>query len=125
MEACYECNFRTSSSADIRIGDYWGPRYKDDKEGVSMVIVMTEAGENLLSKLKKDNKIELDKKECIEYWAVQCPDNPIKPVFYDELLKDLADETKPLDEIAEFYCNGFELYKKMYKGYKSIKKIFK
>ena len=125
MEACYECNFRTSSSADIRIGDYWGPRYKDDKEGVSMVIAMTEAGEKLLGKLKKDNKIELDKKECIEYWTVQYPENPIKPVFYNELLKDLADETKPLDEIAEFYCSGFEFYKKLSKPYGLVRSLIR
>lgn len=125
MEACYECNFRTSSSADIRIGDYWGPRYKDDKEGVSMVIAMTEAGENLLGILKKDNKIELDQKECIEYWTVQYPENPIKPVFYNELLKDLADETKPLDEIAEFYCSGFEFYKKLVKPYGLVRSLIR
>jgi len=125
MEACYECNFRTSSSADIRIGDYWGPRYKDDKEGVSMVIAMTETGEILLEKLKTNKRIELDKKECIEYWTVQYPENPIKPVFYDELIKDLEDEMKPLDEIAEFYCSGFEFYKKLVKPYGLVRSLIR
>lgn len=125
MEACYECNFRTSSSADIRIGDYWGPRYKDDKAGVSMVIAMTEIGENLLNKLEKENKIELNKRECIEYWAVQYPENPIKPVFYIELLKDLADENKSLDEIVDFYCSGIEFYKKLVKPYGVVRSLIR
>lgn len=125
MESCYECRFRTSSSADIRIGDYWGPRYLDDKEGVSMVIAMTEAGENLLDKLKTDNRIKLDKNECIEYWTVQYPQNPIKSVFFDELLEDLKDEKKSLAEIAGYYCSGFELYNKIYKSYSVIRSIIK
>lgn len=45
MPTCYECAYRTASAADIRLGDYWGPRYKDDKNGVSMVIAMTITGE--------------------------------------------------------------------------------
>lgn len=123
MEACYECKFRTSSAADIRIGDYWGPRYKDDKEGVSMVIAMTMVGENILNRLETDSKIELAKKECVEYWTVQYPENPIKPVFYDELLKDLIDKEKSLDEIADYYCRGFEFKNKIFKPYSVIRSI--
>lgn len=123
MEACYECNFRTSSAADIRIGDYWGPRYKDDKDGVSMVIAMTEVGDMVLKRLKRNNRIKLRKKECIEYWTVQYPQNPIKPVFYSDLIRDLGDENKSLEEIAAFYCSGFEFYKKMQKPYLLIRSL--
>ena len=125
MEACYECNFRTSSSADVRIGDYWGPRYKEDKEGVSMVIAMTKVGETSLEKLKSGNKVELEKKKCIEYWTVQYPENPIKPVFYDELIRDLSDEDKSLDEIADLYCSGFEFNKKIQKPYSMLRSVIK
>ncbi len=125
MEACYECNFRTSSSADVRIGDYWGPRYKEDKEGVSMVIAMTKVGETSLEKLKSGNKVELEKKKCIEYWTVQYPENPIKPVFYDELIRDLSDEDKSLDEIADLYCSGFEFNKKIQKPYAMLRSVIK
>lgn len=125
MEACYECNFRTSSSADIRIGDYWGPRYVDDKKGVSMVIAMTEIGESLLANLKAEDKIELERKECIEYWTVQYPENPVKPVFYNELIKDLKDKNKPLDEIANFYCSGFEFHKKIQKPYSRLRSFIR
>lgn len=125
MESCYECDYRTSTSADIRIGDYWGPRYKEDREGVSMVIAMTKVGETSLKKIKSSNKVELEKKECIEYWTVQYPENPIKPVFYDELIKDLSDEDKSLDEIADLYCSGFEFNKKIKKPYSMLRSVIK
>ncbi|TYQ15971.1 UNVERIFIED_CONTAM: coenzyme F420-reducing hydrogenase beta subunit [Acetivibrio alkalicellulosi] len=121
MEACYECNFRTRSSADIRIGDYWGPRYKDEKDGVSMVIAITKVGNTILRNLKVHNIVELEKKEAIDYWTVQCPQNPIKPAFYDELIKDICDETKSLEETLNNYCKGFEFYRKIYKIFKKLK----
>lgn len=123
MNSCYECNFRTSSSADIRIGDYWGPKYKDDNDGVSMVIIMTEVGERILDKLKKKKRIEIDRNECIEYWTVQYPENPIKPVFHDELLVDLLDENKSLRKIADFYCSEFEFRKKIVKHFSAVRSI--
>ena len=41
-ESCYDCKYRTQTSADIRIGDYWGPKFKNNKKGVSMVILATD-----------------------------------------------------------------------------------
>lgn len=48
--ACYEsCKFKkANSSADIRIGDLWGKTYRDNKEGVSAVIALTEKGDKIL-----------------------------------------------------------------------------
>lgn len=57
-KACYrDCKYKyTNSSADIRVGDCWGGKYKDNKEGVSAVIAFTDKGNQLL----KDNEnIEL------------------------------------------------------------------
>ena len=42
--ACYECRWRDKSNADIRIGDYWGGRFKGDASGVNMVVVMSQKG---------------------------------------------------------------------------------
>lgn len=108
MPTCYECAYRTASAADIRLGDYWGPRYKDDKNGVSMVIAMTITGEKILEELKELNKIQLEKQDCKEYWAVQYPQNPIMPVFYNELIEDIKDESMLLEKVADKYCWGFE-----------------
>lgn len=125
MSSCYECNYRTSSAADIRMGDYWGPRYKNDKNGVSMVITMTANGGKILYELNSLGKIQLEKKNCEEYWTVQCPRNSIKPVFYNELIEDLKDDSIELEKIASKYCAEFELYKKAQRPYSIVRSVFR
>lgn len=49
--ACYNCVFRAgASSADLRLGDFWGTEYADDRTGVSAVVVMSDAGLNWLER---------------------------------------------------------------------------
>ena len=44
-ESCYTCQLRLDHcESDIRIADFWGPKYADDNIGVSMVITNTERG---------------------------------------------------------------------------------
>jgi len=47
---CYfKCKFKYDhSSADIRIGDFWGKTYKDDERGVSGAIAFTQRGTEIL-----------------------------------------------------------------------------
>lgn len=123
--ACYECNYRTASAADIRMGDYWGPRYKKDKNGVSMIIAMTNKGEQVLQQLKDKNKIELERMDCEEYWTVQYPENPIRPVFYEELINGLKDESVELKTLADYYCREYEFRQKLYKYYSIFPKIYR
>lgn len=51
---CYKsCKYKmTSSSADIRIGDFWGKSYASNKEGVSVALAFTDRGKRLLNDLK-------------------------------------------------------------------------
>ena len=35
IESCYECEYRNASAADIRIGDFWGPKFADNQKGVT------------------------------------------------------------------------------------------
>lgn len=54
-----QCKYKyNKSSADIRIGDLWGPTYKDNQEGVSALIVFTEKGEELVENLKDVTLVE-------------------------------------------------------------------
>ena len=52
-KACYKtCKYKkTKSSADIRIGDLWGKKYKDNKEGVSVCMSFTREGDSVLAGL--------------------------------------------------------------------------
>lgn len=49
-KACYsKCKFKyDQSSADVRVGDFWGNTYKDDDKGVSAVVAFTEKGKSLI-----------------------------------------------------------------------------
>lgn len=50
---CYECKFKgVKSKADIRVGDYWGDKYKDNKTGVSCCVVLTQYGQEVMEHLK-------------------------------------------------------------------------
>ena len=54
-----DCKFKyDKSAADIRIGDLWGPTYKDNEEGVSALIAFTEKGTSVIESLKDVTLIE-------------------------------------------------------------------
>lgn len=57
--ACYDCQARsTMAYTDIRIGDYWGPKYEMNTKGVSAVIVSSEMGKDLFSSIFEKMTIE-------------------------------------------------------------------
>lgn len=51
--ACQKnCKYKyDKSSADIRIGDFWGPTYSKDEDGVSSVVAFTNKGEGIMKQL--------------------------------------------------------------------------
>lgn len=47
-----DCKFKyNQSSADIRIGDFWGDTYRTDEKGVSAVVTFTERGNAIIKSL--------------------------------------------------------------------------
>ena len=59
-DACGTCRFRKAVSvADIRLGDFWGKRYKKDFEGVSLCAVMTERGWKVMKAMAQQQDIEI------------------------------------------------------------------
>lgn len=58
--ACYRnCKYKyMSSSADIRLGDLWGNKYENDKEGVSSLFSFTQKGEEVIRATKDIETIE-------------------------------------------------------------------
>ncbi|QNU66605.1 polysaccharide pyruvyl transferase family protein [Ruminiclostridium herbifermentans] len=114
-DCCYECNFRTSSCSDIRLGDYWGKKYRNDKKGASMVLSLTQKGEILLNSLHNYNKAELIQNRLSDYWTIQMPKNANKPIFYERLLSDLKNDKASLKVLAKKYCRQYEQAKKLHK----------
>ena len=88
MEACFDCPYRQRSSADIRVGDYWGNKFEKDKQGVSMVISNTQNGDALIQQMQRENRCKVEKQQLIEYWKVQFPYNARKPLIREELIKE-------------------------------------
>lgn len=57
--ACYDCLARsTMAYTDIRIGDFWGPKYEMNTKGVSAVIVKSPLGKDFVSSIQNRMVIE-------------------------------------------------------------------
>ena len=113
MKTCYDCPYREKSAADIRIGDYWGERFSDDKTGVSMVIVNTERGKSLLKELENTGRIDTAYHDLQEYWDVQYPYNPKVPVFREQLINKLKITDMHLSDLRQEYCTSYDIAEKL------------
>ncbi len=103
METCYECRWRSSSEADIRIGDYWGPRYVEDNTGVSMILAMNERGNEVVQNLKSIGYGQVLETETEDYKKYQQNHNSPRPAYYGNLKDSLIEPDMPLDKIFDIY----------------------
>ncbi len=123
-EACYECRWRSCSSADLRIGDYWGEKFVDDETGVSMVLSMNETGESVLKEIQSYGRI--NEEELSDYFVSQQTENVSRTVYYNDVMEMLRDEETSLEEIVEKYIIPFEKRKQVKnKIHEMLKKIIR
>lgn len=94
-ESCYQCKFRNTSYADIRLGDYWGERYAKDEKGYSMVAVNTELGEGILNKLENIDILKTDIKDRFSQQTI----NIRKPRTYKKNLKMLKEKNSNFSKL--------------------------
>lgn len=76
---CYfDCRYKQFSSyADIRVGDLWGKKYKNDQVGISGVLVYSERGKNILDNLQSSCEIIRESLETITEGQMKlCPRIP-------------------------------------------------
>lgn len=58
-DACYNCAARKDHScADIRLGDYWGARFRHRSDGVSAVFAITSQGKTAIQQLIESGCVE-------------------------------------------------------------------
>lgn len=110
MEACYECRWRDLSQADLRLGDlrtdFPGRRGAAD---ATLAICLTEKGKHLLEQLMISGYWEGLKKEDISAYIQTHPArNPIKPVFYRELMGQLSNQKTSVGHILSEYVKPLE-----------------
>lgn len=104
MGSCYECLWRKSSSADIRVGDYWGSRFSGNKEGVSMVAVFTSRGEEAISTLSEARALFCNRESIADYLSAQQVENYSRPIHRAVLIEQLADSSIALKDMEKRWC---------------------
>ncbi|MEE8703951.1 MAG: polysaccharide pyruvyl transferase family protein [Olsenella sp.] len=111
-DCCYECPWRAASMADVRLGDYWGPRYKKDSTGVSMLLALTERGHELVRDLERTGLVE--EMPLSDYMDYQQTENSATPVFRNEVLTELSNSEygiqRVCDKFAEPVAKQCDLY---------------
>lgn len=120
-KGCYECPWRDKSAADIRLGDYWAQKYATDMTGVSMVAVFTKRGEEWIDRIRVMDCGKLKVESVNDYFSCQQIKNNPRPVFWEELVKDLNSDEKTLLQVLEEYVIPFERRKKIRKYLSKIK----
>ena len=118
-KACYEkCKYKYDrSSADIRIGDLWGPTYRNDEKGVNGVVTFTQKGEKILHLLNcelTEHPIEV----VTERQMKSCPE---KPWYASKVWGCIKDESVPLSCASKYPSR--ELTKKRW--LRRINRLFK
>lgn len=120
-ECCYECRYRDKSAADLRVGDYWGPRYIKNKTGVSMIIPMTNKGNEYITSLKKQKLIQLEESDINDYFKYQQTENIRIPLEYDEIISDLKKPFTTLKQIDKKYNSKLRNINRIRKLYYKVK----
>ncbi len=106
-KACYDrCKFKmTASSADIRIGDLWGQKYKSNKEGVSAVLSITSQGEELLQSLEN---IQLIDEKIDVVTESQMKRSPDRRVYVASIMRELRGD-RALETIYNIYVVPYKI----------------
>lgn len=125
MESCSDCPYRERSAADLRIGDYWGDRFVHDKQGVSMVIANTPQGDDIINTIGIRNTCDVSQYDISEYWSVQFPYNPPRPLIREQLIEELKNESIDLHTLRRKYCTYYDRHERIMKVFYRMKKVLK
>ena len=116
QETCFTCPFRNQTAADIRLGDYWGERFKDNESGVSMVLISSSRGLDIFNAIS--DRATIYKQDITDRFAQQHTDYEY-PKYYKKSLELLKGSKSEFKDIIGLYESGFIRFKR------KIKKIIK
>lgn len=120
--ACYDCLARsTMAYTDIRIGDYWGPKYEMNTKGVSAVIVRSKLGNEIMSSIREKMVVEF-----AEFSNIISAQSYGKTIGYEKqrrrfLLSALNDNTD-IHQIARDYHSMLPFKRRLKNNLKSLVK---
>ena len=103
-DSCYQCSMRKEiSAADIRIGDYWGQRFQQRKDGVSVVFACTARGKKAVSEILADGRlIQLKSGDVKEVLAAQNMEGYHQWNLHNEAMKILKAEDNLRKAVKEY-----------------------
>lgn len=121
-DSCYSCKLKLENSySDIRIGDYWGERFKENEEGVSLVILNSESGKKIWEKVK--NNVFTDR---VEFSEVASAQGLIYNTYSSKVVRMRKMlRTQNIQQVVEKMCRP-SLIRRMYNSMpESLKKIYR
>lgn len=109
-ESCYACEFRHNRVfSDIRLGDFWGSKYYSHDEGVSVVSIYSQKGQEVWDKIsnqfisEENFPSELKKSQRFNKFPI--------PDYRENLLLALSSEKSLKDIYNEFGIDNMGFYK--------------
>ena len=120
-DACSDCKLRsTMEYTDIRLGDFWGKRFLNDRKGVSAVAITSERGQMLFETIKdKFVTAPSDMSEVLvkqSYGKIYHPNLELRK----NMLEALRDDNKTLKDVVDLYYSKQGLTLKAKKWLKTI-----
>ena len=106
-DACSKCLLRsTMEYTDIRLGDFWGKSFLNDKKGVSAVAIATERGEQVFEAVK--GKFKTEKYTMNEVLVKQSYGKVYSTdaVLRKKMFEALKDDDKTLKDVEKMYCDS-------------------
>lgn len=103
-DSCAECLLRsTMDYTDIRLGDFWGKRYLNDRRGVSAVSIATHRGNIFFETIK--NRFRTKERTMHEILSAQSYGKTyhVDLKLRQAMLASLRDESKPLSDAVHLY----------------------
>ena len=120
--SCFECPWRAKSSADVRLGDFWGERFKDDETGVNMVVALTGKGRRAVACLGDYGLLQ--PQPISDYSASQQMENVPEPGYREDVLHALSSESALLEDIVCEYVRPLKRRRDLYSFMRKVKGFF-
>lgn len=90
-----------------------------------MVIANTLQGEAAIADLSQKQICQVETQDLNEYWTVQYPYNPQRPLVRENLIKELKDGQTDLHSLRKKYCTYYDHAEMRGKMVASAKRILK
>lgn len=121
--ACYDkCKYKAcNSSADIRVGDLWGSKYSNTKEGVSAVLALTQKGKSIT----EESYLHLEELPVDIVAEAQMEHRTKKHVAYDYVMSALRKDNTKLNVIYKIYIYPIRLLHLPIGAFNRIKRLLK